>query len=200
MNKAAEYNQKKMSWQLIAILAVTLIPIIAAYVAYYTGIGVPKDTVNKGVLLEPAKNVSDVLGDASGDIPSFTDNLKWRLLIPVPRECDKDCQQNLYITRQVHIRLGEKGERVERYAVNLGGATGEEFLQSIRPEHPQLKHFSVSPDTWESWLKESNVPGVDHYYLLVDQVGFAMMFYSVQHNGNQLLDDLKRVLRHSPGN
>lgn len=202
MNNAAAHNQKKMSWQLLAILAVSIIPIVAAYIAYYTGWGVPQDTVNEGVLLQPTKNVADLLTEAEGDKPQFADNLQWRLLIPVPADCDKGCQQNLYITRQVHIRLAEKGDRVERYAVNLGGAAGEDFLRSIQAEHPGLKHFSVPPKTWERWLAGSNVPNNftgDHYYLLVDQVGFAMMYYSLQHDGNQLLKDLKRVLRHSPG-
>lgn len=198
----ANENRKKMSWQLVAILLVTLVPLVAAYVAYFTGIGVPQSKVNEGVLIQPARNVEDLLAVAEGDKPQLENNLLWRLLIPIPANCDQPCQQNLYISRQVHIRLADKAERVERYAVNIGGAAGAEYLQRIQAEHPGLKTFAVAPEQWEEWLHGTNVPGntaSDHYYLLVDQVGFAMMYYSVQHDGNQLLKDLKRVLRYSPG-
>jgi hypothetical protein len=195
----AAQNRKKMSWQLVAIVLVTLVPIVAAYVVYFTGVGVPQSRVNEGVLLEPARNLSDVLPLAQGDKPELAHNLLWRLIIPIPATCDQVCQRNLYITRQVHIRLGDKADRVERYAVNIGGSEGAAFLQSIAAEHPGLKSFSVAEDDWHKWLAGTNMPVSEHAYLLVDQVGFAMMFYSVQHDGNQLLNDVKRVLRYSPG-
>lgn len=202
MNDTAVQKPKKNPWPLIAILAVTLVPLVAAYIAYFTGMGVPDDTVNEGELLSPAKNVAVILADAEGDIPDLSNNLKWRLLIPVPQHCGDACQQNLYVTRQVHIRLAEKGERVERFAVNIGGGQGEEFLQQIKAEQPGLRQFSIADAVWHEWLRDSNVPDdLDdgHYYLLVDQVGFAMMYYTTHHDGNQLLKDLKRVLRYSPG-
>lgn len=192
-------NRKKMSWQLTAIVLVTLVPMVAAYVAYFTGVGVPQSRVNEGVLLEPARNLADVLPLAQGDKPEIENNLLWRMIIPVPATCDQACQRNLYITRQVHIRLADKADRVERYAVNIGGSEGAAFLQSIAAEHPGLKSFSMPEEDWHKWLAGTNMPVSDHAYLLVDQVGFAMMFYSEQHDGNQLLKDLKRVLRYSPG-
>lgn len=195
----AAQNRKKMSWQLTAILLVTLVPMVAAYVAYFTGVGVPQSRVNEGVLLEPARNLADVLPLAEGDKPQIENNLLWRLIIPIPANCNQVCQRHLYITRQVHIRLADKAERVERYAVNLGGAEGAAFLQNIAAEQPGLKSFSMNEKDWQQWLAGSNLPASDHVYLLVDQVGFAMMFYGEQHDGNQLLKDLKRVLRYSPG-
>jgi hypothetical protein len=202
VNDTAVKNSKKNSWPLIAMLVVTLVPLVAAYLAYFTGMGVPDDTVNEGELLSPAKNIADILADAEGDIPELSNNLKWRLLIPVPQHCSTACQQNLYVTRQVHIRLAEKGERVERFAVNIGGAEGADFLQQIKAEQPGLRQFAVAEAAWHEWLRGTNV--LDdltdgHYYLLVDQVGFSMMFYTTNHDGNQLLKDLKRVLRYSPG-
>ena len=201
MNEATITPKKSMSWQLWGILLVTLVPIIAAYVAYYTGVGVPEEHVNEGQLLNPAKDVKILLENAEGEKPDFVDNYQWRLLIPITAQCDANCQQNLYVTRQVHIRLGDKADRLQRFAVNLDGDQGEQFLQSIASEHPRLKHFTVTSDAWNQWLQGSNLsadPAREPYYILVDQVGFAMMFYDVQNDGNQLLKDIKRVLRYSP--
>ncbi len=194
-------DTKKTPWQLIAILVVSIVPLVAAYVVYYTGIGMPDDVVNEGELITAAPNIEGMLAHAAGDLPTFSHNRKWRILLPITDACGEQCQQNLYVTRQVHIRLGEKSERVERYAVNLAGNAGVEFLDGIGPEHPRLKTFDAPREQWDSWLAETNVPGdpdTQHYYLLIDQLGFAMMFYTSEHDGNQLLKDIKRILRYSP--
>lgn len=197
---------KRKPWQLIAILAVTFIPLVAAYVAYFTGIGVPQDTVNNGQLLEPAKNIETIMGGLVGDEKTIEQLEKnphkaWRILIPVTEQCNEDCANNLYVTRQVHIRLGEKGERVERYAINLGGPSGLEFLSGIAEQYPNLSSLALNKAQWQRWLNDSNAPSDiqnQPYYLLIDQVGFAMMFYTADNHGNELLKDIKRVLRYSP--
>lgn len=201
MNETEVKQKKPKSWQLRAIILVTVVPIVAAYVAYFTGIGVPDERVNEGELIAPAKNLKDLLPAAVGDIPGFAKNYQWRILIPINGQCDQACQQNLYTTRQVHIRLGEKADRLERYAVNIGGAQGADFIGTLAETHPKLKSFTVDEQQWQQWLQSSNVPSdinSEPYYILVDQVGFAMMYYDAQHHGNQLLKDIKRVLRYSP--
>lgn len=194
-------RRNSIPWPLILIVATIVVPIIAAYVAYYTGTGVSEETVNKGVLLEPAVKVSKLTAVSDSDeLPDLSDR-KWRMLVPVAGPCGEGCQENLYTTRQVHIRLGDKSTRVERWAVNLAGEQGEAFLSDIHDDHPFLEHFSVTRETWRNWLAHTNAPAnleQTPYYLLVDQEGFAMMYYTVDHHGNDLLDDIKRVLRYTP--
>lgn len=192
--------QKKTPWQLYAILAVTLIPLIAAYVAYYTGIGVPDESVNEGTMLTPAPTMADLKG-LEGEVPEFGTDRVWRLLVPIPEVCGESCEQNLYITRQVHTRLGAKAERVDRYAVNLAGEAGDSYLQAIAADHPDLKTMTAPLPQWQQWLRDIDAEldlNARHYYLLVDPQGFAMMAYTSEHTGNQLLTDIKRILRYSP--
>lgn len=184
-----------------AILAVTIVPIVAAYVAYYTGIGVPSGRVNEGILITGNASVPTLIQEADGSLPSYQGNHKWRLLIPITSPCDEACQELLYLTRQVHIRLGDKAERVERFAVNVAGQEGEDYLAQIAKEHPKLQHFTVSREHYDQWLANTNAPRnleQQHYVMLIDQVGNAMMFYDSDNSGNQMLKDIKRVLRYSP--
>ncbi len=190
---------KKGRWHLRAMLLVTFVPLIAAYVAYYTGWGVPQTTVNNGVLLEPALDTTLLLADASGE-PLDLSDIKWRLLIPVTDPCNKACQQNLYVTRQVHVRLGEKAERIERVALAVGDAA-EAYLADIRAEHPRLKILSISPSGWQDGWQGNQMPAAqeaEHFYFLVDPQGFAFLRYSEAHEGNALLKDIKRILRYTP--
>lgn len=194
--------KRKTPWPLIIIVALTVLPVVGAYLAYYTGMGIPRDKVNEGLLLQPAVDVRALLAGADGPVPEFVGgNRKWRLLIPIPEHCNEACQQNLYTTRQVHIRLGREVTRLERYTINLGGEQGEAFLQSIAAEHPQMETIHLDASLWENAFAATNLPDEwinDHYYLLVDQVGFAALAYNADHHGNQLLDDIKRVLRYTP--
>lgn len=202
MSENSSKKKKGIPWSIIAILAVTIVPFGGAYISYYTGFGVSDTTVNEGVLIkaEPAKVLQDILKDAVGETPNFDRNYKWRIIIPITEQCNEKCQSNLFVTRQVHVRLSEKAERVERYAVNIGAAAGEQYLQSIAEDYPYLKTFSVTSEQWKAWIDGANVPvdmAENPYYILVDQVGFAMMYYTVEHDGNQLLKDIKRILRYT---
>lgn len=201
MGNSLNNSKNKKPWQLIAMLAITLVPMIAAYVAYYTGFGVPEDTVNNGTMIAPAADANAWLDHAAGEKPEFNRLGIWRIYLPVDGECGESCQQNFYTTRQVHIRLAEKSARVERYAVNLAGHAGETLLEQMAADHPGMKHLTVEAELWQEWLANTNVPAdlqQTHYYLMVDPAGFAMMYYTADHHGNELLEDIKRILRFSP--
>lgn len=183
-------------WQAILLFGIVGFPLLAAYGIYQTGFWMPMNTVNKGVLLEPARSVSPLnLRDSEGTELMATGK-KWRMLIPYSTDCGSTCDENLFTTRQVHIRLGEKARRIERTMVAFDQAD----LEYLAQEHPRLRVANLDRETFQAWLAEGN-GGSDviasGQYLLVDQEGFAMMYYTNQHHGNQLLADLKRLLKFS---
>ncbi|WP_045856474.1 hypothetical protein [Teredinibacter purpureus] len=193
-----KFNKGKLT--LIALLSVSILPIAAAYIMFFTGIGVPDNTVNAGTILPKAVNLSTLLDDQSDFARQLKTEKKWRLLIPLPAVCSSSCEQNFYTTRQVHIRLSEKSARVERVAVNIGGEQGQTYFDSIKAEHPNLKMLTLEKHQWVNWLAESGQSldmSSEPYYLLLDQEGFAMMFYTEQQHGNELLKDIKRALKYS---
>lgn len=184
------------NWQAVLLFVVIALPMILALLIYKTGIGAPGSTINEGVLLTPAKQV-DAYTRADADGQSLlASGKKWRLLIPYNATCDEACLSNLYITRQVHIRLGEKARRVERVLVSLDGMTPT--LEKLLLEHPRLRVMPVDSSAYSSWLAATSLPEgseVLQHYFLVDENGFAMMAYNADHDGNKLLKDIKRVLK-----
>lgn len=185
----------------MVIIVVSVLPIAAAYFMFFTGIGVPQNTVNAGALLVKPLNMASLLDDNNGEFLNvLQQHKKWRLLIPISEECNEACEKILYTTRQVHIRLAQKSVRVERVAVNIGGTVGMRIFEEIKPEHPKLQFISVNKAQWRQWLAESgNELDADKepFYLLLDQEGIAMMAYSEEVHGNDLLKDLKRALKYS---
>lgn len=181
----------------LIILAVTLLPMLLAYIVYQTGWGIPEDTVNQGGLLTPPVHVRE-LSMPETDLNLLLQQKRWLVFIPVVNPCEQSCQDRLFITRQVHIRLGEKSRRVQRYALSLAGEQSDAHLKVLREDHPQLKILSISPGAWSDWLAKTNVnQQAQNIFLLVDQEGYAMMYYTAEHTGNDLLKDIKRLLKYS---
>lgn len=184
--------------QAILVFSVIIVPMIAAYLIFKTGVAMPGATVNKGVLLQPALSVEPLnIVDINGDKFSATGK-KWRYIIPYSQDCGKLCEDSLYLSRQVHIRLGEKARRVERILVSLDGSA--ESLTEIAKEHPRLRFANLSSQQLTSWLEGNSVEGdvlKTGNYFLVDQEGFAMMTYLPSHDGAALLGDVKRLLKYS---
>lgn len=192
---------KRNNKPLIAILVLSITPILAAYTMFFTGIGVPTETRNNGFLMTPAINVSALLADESPQvIEQWQKEKKWRLLLPISAECGEACEQNVYTSRQVHIRLGEKSKRVERVAVSLAGELSDGYIKSLEKDHPLLKRVSVGEQQWQQWVAQTNLVAevnAEHYYILLDQEGYAMMWYTPEIHGNDLLKDLKHALKFS---
>lgn len=190
--------EKRNKFYGVLIIVVIALPMLLAYIMFKTGWGIPQETTNKGDLLTPARSVKELsLPDQSGYFTSLyaSDKKKWRMMVPVTKPCEQLCEKHLYITRQVHIRLAEKSYRVERILLLLN-EWSEDELEVLKRNHPNVLMVNSSASDLAQWLSSVNLPlAADRYFYLVDQDGFAMMRYSDQHSGQDLLDDIKKLLK-----
>ena len=170
---------------LIIMLAIATLPVVAAYFAYFTGIGVPKETVNAGRFINPVISVENLVGDEMWE--RFQNEKKWRLLIPVSETCPEDCQTNLYTSRQIHIRLAQNSERLARYAIPLGTLSNGQ-RERIAADHPRLTFIETAQTEVDDWLALLPSELGDYDYILVDQEGNAMMTYDASIHGNDVLN------------
>lgn len=183
----------------VVIIAIIFIPMALAYVMFHTGLGVSSSTTNKGTLLNPPVALQELpLVDNSKTLQALFDedaSKRWRLLVPVTAACGETCQQNLYTTRQVHVRLAQKAYRVERILVAVEELPPQ-LEQDLQKNHPNVVRVKTTKPQLIAWLG-AKVPAsrVTGEYYLVDQEGFAMMRYSVENTGQELLDDIKKLLK-----
>ncbi|MBX2809116.1 MAG: hypothetical protein KTR20_10845 [Cellvibrionaceae bacterium] len=185
----------------LLIPAIILLPMAIAYMMFHSGWGVSGVTTNKGVLLSPPQAIVELDDHNSRDLlrSLYKDNNKrWRILIPVTEHCGDSCQQNLYLSRQVHIRLAEKAYRVERVLLLLDELTEAERA-SLQQAHPETQLVPSSQQALTRWLAPTQLSAerVEQHYYLIDPQGFAMMYYGVEHTGQDLLDDIKKLLKYS---
>lgn len=207
MSNASEqqrHQHMKRRGQIIAIalIAIVALPMLLAYVLYFTGVGVPDDSVNEGTLLSPPQPFTDWQPETEeGEAWTLSEDRKrWRLLVPIDADCTGHCEDNLYLTRQVHVRLAEKAYRVERLILPLDGRISDEMSEFLAQEHPGVEVLYPDSQSLEASLGKTNLaedPIEAGRYYLVDQEGFVMMGYTPEHRGKQLLKDIKRLLRYS---
>lgn len=185
------------------IMLILALPLVVALVVYRTGVGMPTGTANEGVLItppQPAEQLALVELDSALTWDLQNDRVRWRLLIPALAGCDEQCKQNLYLTRQVHVRLAKDAYRMERFILlGQNDPIETELADFLEREHPGLRIMRVSEDRLAALRTSTNLAASqpdseDHYYLM-DQRGFVMMAYHREHTGNQLLADIKRMLK-----
>lgn len=187
------------SWLLLAAIG---LPMLSAYLVFNTGWGIPTSSINKGDLLLPATSMVDLsVSNLDGQsVDLFTGKRKWRWLIVGSNECGDRCQNNLYLSRQVHIRLGEKAMRLERIYLNTDSMFESEFSKSLTKDHPRLRQLHVDSSDLHQLLSETSAENLalnGEGLVMVDQEGFVMMTYNRSHSGADILDDIKRLLKYS---
>jgi hypothetical protein len=156
-------------------------------------------TKNNGVLIKPPRAIAELpLQLVSGETFDFAKQAKqWTIAIPVSAHCDTQCEQTLYITRQIHIALGKHTERVRRYLIATEYPLDAEF-ENLLKQHPKVEILHADAAEFSEYFARSNLqPLQNHQYLLIDPNGWLMMYYGPQHDGKAVLKDLKFLLTNS---
>ena len=156
-------------------------------------------TKNNGVLIRPPRAIAELpLQSSDGELFDYAKQPKqWSIVIPVTAHCDEQCQQTLYITRQIHIALGKYADRVRRYLVTTEFPLDDEF-QNLLKQHPKLEVLRVDSAEFTQYFARSELqPLQNHQYLVLDPAGWFMMYFGPQHDGKAVLKDLKFLLTNS---
>ncbi|PSF13492.1 hypothetical protein C7H09_02500 [Marinobacter fuscus] len=179
------------------LFAVGFGPMLLATLMYYTGWLNPASQTNEGDLLQPVVPVQALHLETLNGQPLETrfgvenTDAKWLMLV-VSGTCGDDCEQLLYLARQVNIALGKNAPRVGRAAyldarpTDLERRWAREYNLMER-----LQAQSGQSPAWPAGIR----PAQNARLLLVDPNGNIVMHYGVEHTGKQMLKDLKHLLK-----
>ncbi len=181
----------------LILFAVGFGPMILATAMYYTGWLNPDGYSNKGELVSPAYPVAELdLKGPDGEPlearfgPEVSDP-DWLMLV-VAGICEMECQELLYLARQVNVALGKNADRVSRAAyleqipADLDNRWSEEY-----PSMERLQSTGERVPGWPPGVSPEEQPQI----LLVDPFGNIMMRYTPEHSGKNMLEDLKHLLK-----
>ena len=206
MNTPADPGSTGVSRARLKLVFMFLLPVIAvglATLVYVTGIGIPKSTVNKGVLLVPPRQLDDLeLRDTTTATWRYaTQGAGWGILVAGGENCVQLCRERLLLARQVHRALGRAQERVKRYYLDTATtltpdtaaylAAEQKGLTVIHTPEPALRALLAAQPGDPDPLASGTI-------YLVDKRGFVMMYYLPSHPGRAMIDDLRFLLRNTP--
>ena len=171
-----------------------LAPVLAvglATLVYLTGIGIPKTTINKGVLLQPARQIDELALQTTAGAPwnYASEGASWGIVVAGGADCSGVCRERLVLARQVHRTLGRDQGRVKRYYLDTADTVTGDTAAWLASEQQGLTvlHAPSDPDPLSSGA-----------IYLIDKRGFVMMYYLPSHPGRAITDDLRFLLRNSP--
>ncbi len=176
----ATRRRGRRSMILVALLFV--LPLLLA-VSLFVADWRPGGSVNRGELIVPPMDAAGVELEAvnGGEKHRFAG--RWTLLHTVKDACDTNCLRRLYDTRQVRLAMGRDIDRVQRYLL----VTDAHALADVdQAQHPDLVVLRAPSE---------DILSAEVGVRIVDPLGNIMMRYDPAQPADDVLKDLKRLLK-----
>lgn len=169
--------------QLLLILMVVIGPMMLATAMYKFSFWVPDGRSYHGALIGNGQTVVDL--GVKGVAPGET----WQLLVTAPAGCAEDCQQLVYVARQIHIGLGRDASRAN-HALAVTEVPAN-YAVKLEQEYPQLKRHGLDGTTYGKATED--LGGAQLW--IVDPHGNLVLRYDATAKGKQILNDLRHLLK-----
>lgn len=186
--------KKPKSYLFIFLLLFTLflMPFIVAMILYTKNpLWLHKKTVNKGILISSQVNLHQFkLISDNTNLLAFTNH--WFLFYLTTSSCQQVCQKNLHTMRQIIVALGKNSSRA-KYGVIL--TNDKLFPHSVHiNKDPKLLVYRVSKPELDKYFALLNMNKTSDAYYLADPLGRIILYYPSDASGEDMYQDLSRLL------
>lgn len=158
-------------------------------------------TQNRGNLVSPAQQIDTLTMSQNGEVFKYSEQeQKWTFLIPGGQFCDSDCEQTLYLSRQISISMDKESLGVRRYYLNLEGDNGGQLREFIHEEYPHLEILESNWEEFQTLLAAAQLPvagASEGVFYVVDPNGWIMMLYSRDNTFKDTIKDMKFLLKNT---
>ena len=174
--------RRKGRLQLLLIVLGVIGPMILATGMYKLQFWVPEGRSYHGELIGNGQSRADLGVQAQED--------RWQLLVTAPKECSVDCQQLVYLARQIQIGLGRDASRAS-HALAIAQPLNSDYETKLQREYPQLQRYSLDPPTYIKGARSNDTP----HLWIIDPHGNLVLRYDPTVKGKDLLNDLRHLLK-----
>jgi hypothetical protein len=144
-DQRAPKSRRRGRLQLMLVLLVALGPMILATSMYKFKFWVPDGRSFHGDLI--------ATGETRTELGVQSDETRWQLLVTAPDQCEADCQQLVYLARQIQIGLGRDATRAS-HALTTTQPLDPAYDAKLTREYPQLQRYR-----WTSSAINARRPG-----------------------------------------
>jgi cytochrome oxidase Cu insertion factor (SCO1/SenC/PrrC family) len=185
-NSEISSTSARRKWTLIAILAVSIAPVLASYLSYY--VWKPQGGKSYGDMLTVKSVIDTPLQTMDGRASSFAEfKGKWLLVMANTSQCSTSCMETLFALRQFRLAQGKNMHRVERLWLVTDVDTPN--MEAVKQADGAQIRRIPSPVP---------LPGdvADSYYLL-DPLGNQVLRYSRMAEPNKVIKELGKLLKNN---
>ena len=175
-------SRRKGRLQLLLILLGVIGPMILATGMYKLQFWVPDGRSYHGELIGNGQTRADLGVQAQED--------RWQMLVTAPKECSVDCQQLVYLARQIQIGLGRDAGRAS-HALAVAQPLSSEYDAKLTREYPQLQRYPLNLTDFQKTAGDKAVPQL----WIIDPHGNLVLRYDPTVKGKDLLNDLRHLLK-----
>jgi hypothetical protein len=181
--------------RLLLVLFVCALPVIFSYLTYY--VIRPQSSTAYGELIDPPSALPDI---SITNLENQSSNLQdlrgqWLLVVVADGACNLDCENLLYVQRQLHKSLGKEQAKLERVWVVTDSATvAPKLIQALNGANV----FRISADSLGRWLSPAAGRSLAEHLYLVDPMGRWMMRFPPHPDASsaaKIKRDIERLIR-----
>ena len=168
--------------QLVLILLLTVGPMVLATGMYKLKFWLPESRSYHGELLGN--------GQSRAALGVTADEQRWQLLVTAPQACAADCQQLVYLARQLQIGLGRDASRASHGLASAQPVDGA-YAAKLQSEYPQLQRYTLDLPTYTQGAEGNGAAQL----WIIDPHGNLVLRYGPGVIGKDVLNDLRLLLK-----
>ena len=182
MSDARTPQRRRGRWQLILIVLMVIGPMILATGMYKLQFWVPDGRSYHGELIGN--------GQGRADLGVQADEQRWQMLVTAPQECSVDCQQLVYLARQIQVGLNRDAARAS-HALAVAQPLSADYDAKLKREYPQLQRYPLDLGTYNKTVEGKGAAQL----WIIDPHGNLVLRYGPTVKGEDLLNDLRHLLK-----
>ncbi|MNX56657.1 hypothetical protein D3C86_874560 [compost metagenome] len=175
-------NRRKGRLQLLLILLGVIGPMVLATGMYKLQFWVPEGRSYHGELIGN--------GQTRADLGVQAEEERWQILVTAPKDCAVDCQQLVYLARQIQIGLGRDAGRAS-HALAAAQPVSADYDAKLSREYPQLQRYPLDAGVFSKTTGDKATPQL----WIIDPHGNLVLRYEPNVKGKDLLNDLRHLLK-----
>ena len=197
---ASEAERRTASGRLkmLLVLLACIAPVAASYFAFYVLRPVARS--NYATLIEPSREIPAALPltDLDGRSVSASSLKGQWLIVAVGRgSCDADCEQRLFMQRQLREMTGRERDRIDKVWLVIDEAPIAPQLRAALAAAPATQVLRVPAAALQKWLQPAAGESLESHLYIVDPMGQWMMRAPRDVKPEKFKRDIDKLLRAS---
>lgn len=186
-------------WQAFGVILICAMPVLASYYSFYV-MGLSGKAY--GDLIVPPPDIPESLSlrDLAGQ-PVSVASLKgqWLLTVVQPSACDKACENQLFMQRQLREMLGKERDKVDKLWLIPDNEPLRPELQEAISKGVPVQILRLPRNELEAWLKPAAGTQLQDHLYIIDPMGRWMLREPVNPEPSKIKKDLDRLMKANAG-